>query len=90
MNRAMFYTTDRVARRVAKQVNATDYAGLDFNAIAIIVMAQCRGMGPGAWRIYDDAIGNAHSWTQPNGCIVRQVRNSPLGLALSDAVRSKA
>jgi hypothetical protein len=81
---------NNAARELAKRMNAALHGIEDFATFAPIVIATARGCGGNAWQIYDDAGGNAHSWTAPEFHKVRQVRNSPtFGAALCDAVNEK-
>ena len=81
----------QAARALADNMNAAIGKVDAFADFAPIVVEQCRGIGGAVWLTYDDAGGNAHSWTAPNFHKVRQVRNSPAWCkALSDAINSKA
>jgi hypothetical protein len=78
------------ARALAERMNAA-VAGLNtFEEWAPVVIETLRGCGSNVWITYDDAGGNAHSWTKPDFHKVRQVRNHPVwGRKLFDAVEGR-
>jgi hypothetical protein len=82
-----------LARELAERVNTAvanaEASGLDFKAKAEAIIEECRGVGGGVYMCYDDACGDAVSWTKPAGSAARQVRNHPIfGRLLNDAVNA--
>lgn len=84
-------TVEKQARELAARMNAAIGDIKLFADYAPVVVEQCRGIGGAVWRVYDDAGGNAHSWTKPYFHKVRLVRNSPVwGRKLDNAITDKA
>jgi len=82
-------STKQEARELAARMNDAIDKLDTFAQWAPVVVEQCRGIGGAVWITYDDAGGNAHSWTAPNFHKVRQVRNHPVwGPLLTKAVNS--